>query len=319
MSGKRTRKDAKVSQRPALNREGRPARACLVEVIGVHPFRTQVKRRKAFHERGELASSSNALFPLALMESSGDEMAAKSESLTLGALQGSEQSVGRTTREGKPRARQSNENRAVPKGRRKSDPTREIKPPGLGKAVPVYEQAIQLALPFDTAEDSAQAEYVAGSDSSPKESVPSAEPKSEDTYEYAALVTMESATRFLSMAFQNVASNKGAAGPDGRSIEAVRKHLPKLLPRLTKELLKGTYRPGNIRRVWIPKGGGGERGLGIPNVVDRVVAEAVRLLLEPLYEPTFHDQSHGFRPGRSCQTAIAQAKSIMEDYSARLI
>jgi group II intron reverse transcriptase/maturase len=126
-------------------------------------------------------------------------------------------------------------------------------------------------------------------------------------------VTMESATRFLSMAFQNVASNKGAAGPDGRSIEAVRKHLPKLLPRLTKELLKGTYRPGNIRRVWIPKGGGGERGLGIPNVVDRVVAEAVRLLLEPLYEPTFHDQSHGFRPGRSCQTAIAQAKSIMEE------
>jgi retron-type reverse transcriptase len=48
-------------------------------------------------------------------------------------------------------------------------------------------------------------------------------------------------------------------------------------------------------------------------VVDRVVAEAIRLLLEPLYEPTFHDQSHGFRPGRSCQTAIAQAKSIMEE------
>jgi group II intron reverse transcriptase/maturase len=138
-------------------------------------------------------------------------------------------------------------------------------------------------------------------------------PKSEDKYEYVKLVTMESATRFLAMAFQNVASNKGAAGPDGRSIEEVRKYLPRLLPKLTKELLKGTYQPGNIRRVWIPKGGGGQRGLGIPNVVDRVVAEAIRLLLEPLYEPTFHDQSHGFRPGRSCQTAIAQAKSIMEE------
>jgi group II intron reverse transcriptase/maturase len=124
---------------------------------------------------------------------------------------------------------------------------------------------------------------------------------------------MESATRFLAMAFQNVASNKGAAGPDGRSIEEVRKLLPRLLPKLTKELLKGTYQPGNIRRVWIPKSGGGQRGLGIPNVVDRVVAETVRLLLEPLYEPTFHEQSHGFRPGRSCQTAIAQARSIMEE------
>jgi group II intron reverse transcriptase/maturase len=139
------------------------------------------------------------------------------------------------------------------------------------------------------------------------------EPKSEDKYEYAELVTMESATSLLAMAFQKVASNKGAAGPDGRSIEEVRKYLSKLLPRLTKELLRGTYQPGNIRRVWIPKGGGGQRGLGIPNVVDRVVAEAVRMLLEPLYEPSFHEQSHGFRPGRSCHTAIAQAKSIMEE------
>jgi len=172
---------------------------------------------------------------------------------------------------------------------------------------------IQLALPFDTAEVCAQAEIVAGPDLYLKGPGASAEPKSEDKYEYATLVTMESATRFLTMAFQNVASNKGAAGPDGRSIEEVRKHLPWLLPKLTKELLKGTFQPGTIRRVWIPKGGGGQRGLGIPNVVDRVVAEAVRLLLEPLYEPMFHDQSHGFRPGRSCQTAIAQAKGIMEE------
>jgi group II intron reverse transcriptase/maturase len=233
--------------------------------------------------------------------------------LTRGALPGSARAVGRTTREGRSTARQSNENRTVPNGRRKPVPTREVKHPSLGKAVPVNEQAIQLALPFETAEESAQADYVAGADPQPREPEPSAEPKSKDKYEYVELVTMESATRFLAMAFQNVASNKGAAGPDGRSIEEVRKHLPRLLPKLTKELLKGTFQPGNIRRVWIPKGGGGQRGLGIPNVVDRVVAEAIRLLLEPLYEPTFHDQSHGFRPGRSCHTAIAQAKSIMEE------
>jgi len=295
------------------SREGRPARACLVEVIGVQPFRTKVKRRKAFSGLGELTPSSNALFPSALREGIDDGMAAKSVDLTLGALPGSERSVGRTTREGKPTARQSNENRAVPKGRRKPVPNRESKPLALGKVVPVNEQAIQLALPFDTAEVCAQAETVAGPGHSLMGPDPSAEPKSEDTYEYVTLVTMESATRFLTLAFQNVASNKGAAGPDGRSIEEVRKHLPKLLPRLTKDLLRGTYQPGDIRRVWIPKGGGGERGLGIPNVVDRVVAEALRLLLEPLYEPTFHDQSHGFRPGRSCQTAIAQAKTIMEE------
>jgi group II intron reverse transcriptase/maturase len=65
--------------------------------------------------------------------------------------------------------------------------------------------------------------------------------------------------------------------------------------------------------VWIPKSNGSHRGLGIPNVIDRVVQEAVRQVLEPEYEPTFHESSHGFRPGRSCHTAIAQAKSIMDE------
>ena len=64
--------------------------------------------------------------------------------------------------------------------------------------------------------------------------------------------------------------------------------------------------------LWIPKARGGQRGLGIPNVVDRMVQEAVRQVFEPLYEPTFHPASHGFRPGRSCQTAIEQAKGYLE-------
>jgi group II intron reverse transcriptase/maturase len=79
------------------------------------------------------------------------------------------------------------------------------------------------------------------------------------------------------------------------------------MPTLCTALKAGTYTPGDIRRVWIPKAGGGQRGLGIPNVIDRVVQEAVRLALEPLYEPTFHRWSHGFRPERSCHTAIAEA------------
>ena len=84
-------------------------------------------------------------------------------------------------------------------------------------------------------------------------------------------------------------------------------------PRLGADLLAGSYRPGAIRRAYIPKAGGGQRGLGIPDVIDRVVHEAVRQVLEPLCEPTFHPSSHGFRPGRSCHTAIAEAKTHLED------
>lgn len=123
---------------------------------------------------------------------------------------------------------------------------------------------------------------------------------------------MEEVASGLEQAFSKIASNKGAAGPDRQSIDEVREQLFEILPVLKAALLDGTYIPGDIRRVWIPKAGGGERGLGIPNVVDRMVQEAVRHVLEPLYEPTFHASSHGFRPGRSCHTAIAEARRHVE-------
>lgn len=110
-----------------------------------------------------------------------------------------------------------------------------------------------------------------------------------------------------------MAANHGAPGPDGQTIEEVREHLDEVLPKLSKALLAETYVPGDIRRVWIPKAGGGRRGLGIPNVIDRMVQEAIRLVLEPLYEPKFHNSSHGFRPNRSCHTAMAEAKQHIED------
>jgi group II intron reverse transcriptase/maturase len=116
----------------------------------------------------------------------------------------------------------------------------------------------------------------------------------------------------LDVAFQSVAQNKGSPGPDRQSIEQVREHWPEICRKLSCELLSGEFWPGDIRRVWIPKGGG-QRPLGIPNVIDRVVQEAVRRVLEPVYEPTFHDASHGFRPGRSCHTAIEAAVKYVED------
>lgn len=70
----------------------------------------------------------------------------------------------------------------------------------------------------------------------------------------------------LARALLNVARNKGAAGVDGRSVQEVVDDAPRLLTKLRRELLSGTYLPGDIRRVWIPKPGGGQRGLGIPTV-----------------------------------------------------
>lgn len=116
----------------------------------------------------------------------------------------------------------------------------------------------------------------------------------------------------LRIAFLEVASNRGAPGPDRQSIDEVHRRLERLLPVLSASLLDGSFRPGEIRRVWIPKAGGGQRGLGIPNVIDRLVQQAVHRVLSPHFETTFHDSSHGFRPGRSCHTAIAAAKQHME-------
>ena len=117
----------------------------------------------------------------------------------------------------------------------------------------------------------------------------------------------------LARALLFVARNKGAAGVDGVSTEEVVEAAPDLLPKIREALISGTYQPGDIRRVWIPKSGGGERGLGIPNVIDRVVQQAVLLQLEPIFEPTFHDSSHGFRRYRGAQTAIAEATKYFNE------
>jgi len=112
----------------------------------------------------------------------------------------------------------------------------------------------------------------------------------------------------LAQALLNVSRNKGAPGVDDQTVEEVVEQAPSLLPKLQTALLQGTYQPGDIRRVWIEKPGGGQRGLGIPNVMDRWVQQAALQILEPIFEPTFHASSHGFRPNRGAHTAIAEAK-----------
>jgi group II intron reverse transcriptase/maturase len=209
--------------------------------------------------------------------------------------------------------RQKSERRIQPQARRKLGPTQGIENLGGGKETPVHLQTRQLGLPLGTAEEREAKAERADDEADVDRSTPAtcAVPPPSGKEKIAASATMEQVCQRLRGAFQNVASNQGAPGPDRQSIEEVGKALPRLLPKLAAELLAGTYEPGSIRRVWIAKAGG-QRGLGIPNVIDRVVQEAVRQVLEPVYEPTFHEASHGFRPGRSCHTALARAYEYVD-------
>ena len=212
-------------------------------------------------------------------------------------------------------ARQKSENRIVPQGPRKLAVTRGVERRGGGRAVPVKEEEMQLSLSFATAENrrcERRTASVKGVDLS--SSVTHKVPEAKFHPQRACPAEMEEVVNRLATAFSRVAANDGAGGPDGQSIAYVHAHIHEVLPKLHRSLLDGSYQPGDIRRVWIPKvGGKGQRGLGIPNVVDRVVQEAVRQVLEPLYEPTFHPSSHGFRPGRGCQTAVAEARGYLSE------
>ena len=123
-------------------------------------------------------------------------------------------------------------------------------------------------------------------------------------------VTLESVVTYenLREAFRQVKKNGGAPGPDGRTVKDIEREYGYRAERLRRAVLTGKYQPQAVRRVWIPKGNGGKRGLGIPNVEDRWIQQAMLQKLSPVYERMFHGSSHGFRTGRSCHTAIAQAK-----------
>lgn len=112
----------------------------------------------------------------------------------------------------------------------------------------------------------------------------------------------------LNAAYLQVCRNKGAAGVDGMEVQDLLPHLKEHGQELVKSLREGTYRPLPVRRVLIPKEEKGKfRPLGIPTVVDRMVQQAVAQRLSELYEGVFSPNSHGFRPNRSCHTAIRQA------------
>lgn len=117
----------------------------------------------------------------------------------------------------------------------------------------------------------------------------------------------------MQQAWKRVRANKGAAGVDGRDIEQTALHLKLVWPEIREQLLRGQYRPSPVRRVRIPKPGGGERELGIPTVTDRLIQQALLQVLQPILDPDFSPHSYGFRPGRSAHQAVLAAQSYVQD------
>jgi group II intron reverse transcriptase/maturase len=108
----------------------------------------------------------------------------------------------------------------------------------------------------------------------------------------------------LETAARTVVRNAGAAGPDGQTTMQLKANMDAMLKTLRDELREHRYKPGAVKRVWIPKAGGKRRPLGIPNVRDRVVQTALLLLLEPIFEAVFNEHSYAYRPKRSAQDAV---------------
>src|SRR6202789_244043 len=120
----------------------------------------------------------------------------------------------------------------------------------------------------------------------------------------------------LQSAWKRVRRNQGGPGVDGMTIDDTKGYLREHWPSIRSQLLDGTYQPQPVKRVEIPKPGGGIRKLGVPCVVDRLIQQAVLQVLQEQWDPTFSEHSYGFRPGRSAHQAVAQAQRyVAEGYN----
>lgn len=117
----------------------------------------------------------------------------------------------------------------------------------------------------------------------------------------------------LLAALNRVEANRGAPGVDGMTTADLRPWLRVHWPEVRAELDAGTYRPSPVRQVIIPKPGGGERMLGVPRVLDRLIQQAIAQVLVPIFDPGFSGSSFGFRPGRSAHQAVRVARRAIED------
>jgi group II intron reverse transcriptase/maturase len=117
----------------------------------------------------------------------------------------------------------------------------------------------------------------------------------------------------LEAALKRVEANRGSAGVDGMTTRELRPWLTENWPTIRAKLEAGTYEPKPVRWHAIPKDGGGERELGIPTVLDRLVQQALLQVLQPLLDPSFSEHSFGFRPGRSAHDAVKTAQRYIQE------
>lgn len=116
----------------------------------------------------------------------------------------------------------------------------------------------------------------------------------------------------LKVAWEQVRKNGGSAGVDKESVTMFESRLQKRLSRMNEQLREQTYEPMPVRRVWVPKGGGKLRPLGIPTIIDRVIQTSLRNVLEPIFERKFASASYGFRPGRGCKDALREVAKALK-------
>ena len=114
-------------------------------------------------------------------------------------------------------------------------------------------------------------------------------------------------------ALKRVEQNKGSHGVDMMPVQNLRQHIVENWLSIKEAILKGTYEPMPVRRVEIPKPDGGVRLLGIPTVTDRLIQQAIAQVLSKVYDPTFSENSYGFRPNRSAHDAVRKAKEYIRD------
>lgn len=117
----------------------------------------------------------------------------------------------------------------------------------------------------------------------------------------------------LGRALRRVRANRGAPGVDGMTTEELVPWLREHWAGVRQALDAGTYRPSPVRRVVIPKPGGGERLLGVPTCLDRLIQQAIAQVLTPVFDPFFSGSSFGFRPGRSAHQAVRVARRCIQD------
>lgn len=116
----------------------------------------------------------------------------------------------------------------------------------------------------------------------------------------------------VTAALRRVRQNQGSPGVDGMTVDELPTYLAEQWEALRRQLLEGTYQPKPVRKVEIPKSGGGVRTLGIPTVLDRLIQQSILQVLQPMVDPTFSEHSHGFRPGRSAHRAVCEAQRYIQ-------